>query len=66
MSDRPQTPLLDQITRPADLKSLSDAQLTQVAQELRSGNNFRRLCDWWTSGRRSGGRRADHRAARGV
>ncbi|MFV1591653.1 1-deoxy-D-xylulose-5-phosphate synthase [Phaeobacter sp. JH20_36] len=35
MSDRPQTPLLDQITRPADLKSLSDAQLTQVAQELR-------------------------------
>ncbi|APG48673.1 1-deoxy-D-xylulose-5-phosphate synthase [Phaeobacter porticola] len=35
MSDRPQTPLLDQITRPADLKSLSDAQLAQVAQELR-------------------------------
>ncbi len=36
MSDRPNTPLLDQITRPADLKQLNDAQLTQVAQELRS------------------------------
>ncbi|WP_282077235.1 1-deoxy-D-xylulose-5-phosphate synthase [Epibacterium ulvae] len=36
MSDRPHTPLLDQIARPADLKHLSDAQLTQVAQELRS------------------------------
>ncbi|MQQ08298.1 1-deoxy-D-xylulose-5-phosphate synthase [Epibacterium sp. SM1979] len=36
MSDRPNTPLLDQITRPADLKRLSDAQLTQVSQELRS------------------------------
>jgi 1-deoxy-D-xylulose-5-phosphate synthase len=35
MSERPQTPLLDQINRPADLKGLSDAQLTQVAQELR-------------------------------
>ncbi|QAX31369.1 1-deoxy-D-xylulose-5-phosphate synthase [Leisingera sp. NJS204] len=35
MSDRPKTPLLDQITRPADLKGLTDAQLVQVAQELR-------------------------------
>lgn len=35
MSERPNTPLLDQISRPADLKGLSDAQLTQVAQELR-------------------------------
>lgn len=35
MSDRPQTPLLDQISRPADLKGLTDAQLVQVAQELR-------------------------------
>lgn len=35
MSERPKTPLLDQISRPADLKGLSDAQLTQVAQELR-------------------------------
>ena len=36
MSDRPQTPLLDQVQRPADLKHLSDAQLVQVAQELRA------------------------------
>ncbi|MBY6135758.1 1-deoxy-D-xylulose-5-phosphate synthase [Nocardioides marinus] len=35
MSERPHTPLLDQISRPADLKGLTDAQLTQVAQELR-------------------------------
>ncbi|KIC18157.1 1-deoxy-D-xylulose-5-phosphate synthase [Leisingera sp. ANG-DT] len=35
MPDRPKTPLLDQITRPADLKGLTDAQLVQVAQELR-------------------------------
>ncbi|MBT8155874.1 1-deoxy-D-xylulose-5-phosphate synthase [Epibacterium ulvae] len=36
MSERPNTPLLDQINRPADLNQLSDAQLAQVAQELRS------------------------------
>ena len=36
MSDRPNTPLLDQIQKPADLKPLSDAQLRQVADELRS------------------------------
>ncbi len=36
MSDRPNTPLLDQVNRPADLKQLSDAQLTQLATELRS------------------------------
>ncbi|OUS34702.1 1-deoxy-D-xylulose-5-phosphate synthase [Rhodobacterales bacterium 56_14_T64] len=35
-TDRPNTPLLDQINRPADLKTLSDAQLAQVASELRS------------------------------
>ena len=35
MSDKPATPLLDQVTRPADLKRLSDAELTQVARELR-------------------------------
>ncbi|KIC13682.1 1-deoxy-D-xylulose-5-phosphate synthase [Leisingera sp. ANG-Vp] len=35
MSDRPHTPLLDQISRPADLKGLTDAQLVQVAHELR-------------------------------
>ncbi|KIC27789.1 1-deoxy-D-xylulose-5-phosphate synthase [Leisingera sp. ANG-M6] len=35
MPDRPKTPLLDQITRPADLKGLTDAQLVQVAHELR-------------------------------
>lgn len=35
MSDRPDTPLLDQVTSPDDLKRLSDAQLTQLAHELR-------------------------------
>ncbi|WIY26907.1 1-deoxy-D-xylulose-5-phosphate synthase [Parasedimentitalea psychrophila] len=35
-TDRPNTPLLDQINRPADLKTLSDSQLTQLASELRS------------------------------
>ncbi|MEE4188448.1 MAG: 1-deoxy-D-xylulose-5-phosphate synthase N-terminal domain-containing protein, partial [Roseobacter sp.] len=36
MTVTPQTPLLDQIRRPADLKRLSDAQLTQLAHEVRS------------------------------
>ncbi|MEP0963414.1 MAG: 1-deoxy-D-xylulose-5-phosphate synthase [Roseobacter sp.] len=36
MSDRPETPLLDQIKRPADLKTLSDGQLIQLADELRT------------------------------
>jgi len=36
MSDQPNTPLLDKVNRPADLKQFSDAQLTQVAQELRA------------------------------
>ncbi|MGJ8616393.1 MAG: 1-deoxy-D-xylulose-5-phosphate synthase [Sulfitobacter sp.] len=36
MTDTPNTPLLDQVTRPADLKGLSDAQLTQLAKEVRS------------------------------
>ncbi len=36
MPDRPKTPLLDQVRIPADLKRLSDAQLSQLAAELRS------------------------------
>ncbi|WP_095588136.1 1-deoxy-D-xylulose-5-phosphate synthase [Actibacterium ureilyticum] len=36
MSDRPDTPLLDQVSVPADLKRLSDAQLSQLADELRA------------------------------
>jgi 1-deoxy-D-xylulose-5-phosphate synthase len=36
MPDTPQTPLLDQVTRPADLKQFSDTQLTQLATELRA------------------------------
>lgn len=36
MPDRPETPLLDQVTTPADLKRLSDAQLTRLAAELRA------------------------------
>ncbi len=36
MSARPQTPLLDQVNLPEDLKRFSDAELVQIAQELRS------------------------------
>ena len=36
MTDRPKTPLLEQVMRPADLKTLSDAQLTQIAHEVRA------------------------------
>ncbi|GGX39374.1 1-deoxy-D-xylulose-5-phosphate synthase [Tateyamaria omphalii] len=36
MSDRPNTPLLDTVHRPADLKRFSDAQLRQVANEVRA------------------------------
>jgi len=36
MSDRPATPLLDRVRTPADLKHLTDAQLRQVADELRA------------------------------
>ncbi len=36
MSQPPETPLLDKVRIPADLKGLSDAQLRQVADELRT------------------------------
>jgi 1-deoxy-D-xylulose-5-phosphate synthase len=36
MPDRPHTPLLDRVDRPADLGQFSDAQLTQLASELRA------------------------------
>ena len=36
MTDRPKTPLLDKVQTPADLKRFSDAELRQVADELRS------------------------------
>ncbi|WP_158965051.1 1-deoxy-D-xylulose-5-phosphate synthase [Chachezhania sediminis] len=36
MSDRPKTPLLDLVDSPADLRRFSDAQLVQVAHELRA------------------------------
>ncbi len=36
MSDRPQTPMLDRVSLPADLKALSDRELRQVADELRT------------------------------
>ncbi len=36
MSDRPNTPLLDRVNRPSDLKQFSDTELARVAQELRS------------------------------
>ena len=36
MTGRPNTPLLDTVQRPADMNQMSDAQLTQLAQEVRS------------------------------
>ncbi|WP_323770539.1 1-deoxy-D-xylulose-5-phosphate synthase [Antarctobacter sp.] len=36
MTDRPQTPLLDRVTSPADLKQFSDTELEQLAEELRA------------------------------
>ncbi len=36
MSERPATPLLDRINVPADMKGLSDAELGQLARELRA------------------------------
>jgi 1-deoxy-D-xylulose-5-phosphate synthase len=36
MAHQPTTPLLDRVDRPADLKQFSDAQLQQVAHELRA------------------------------
>ena len=33
---RPDTPMLDRVTSPADLKALSDRQLHQLATELRA------------------------------
>ena len=35
MTNRPNTPLLDRVTVPADMKSLSDRELIQLADELR-------------------------------
>ncbi|WP_457650516.1 1-deoxy-D-xylulose-5-phosphate synthase [Profundibacter sp.] len=36
MSERPDTPMLDRVTVPADLKTLSDRELSQLADELRA------------------------------
>lgn len=36
MSDRPNTPLLDQVNVPADMKALSDTQLSALADEVRA------------------------------
>ena len=36
MSDRPATPVLDRVHAPADLKRLNDAELHQLADELRA------------------------------
>ncbi len=36
MSAKPETPLLDRVASPADLKRLSDTELTQLAAELRA------------------------------
>ena len=35
MNDRPQTPLLDQVIWPSDLRALKPEQLRQLADELR-------------------------------
>lgn len=36
LTSNPETPLLDRVETPADLKTFSDVQLTQLAQELRA------------------------------
>jgi len=36
MTDRPETPTLDRVSLPADLKGLSDADLSRLADELRA------------------------------
>ena len=36
MSDQPHTPILDRVTTPDDMKGMSDAELRQLADELRS------------------------------
>ena len=36
MSGRPHTPVLDRVSTPADMKSLSDAELHQLADDVRS------------------------------
>ncbi|SEP04598.1 1-deoxy-D-xylulose-5-phosphate synthase [Salinihabitans flavidus] len=36
MSARPETPLLDRVSRPSDLKHFADAELARLAQELRA------------------------------
>lgn len=36
MSQRPETPILDRISGPADMKSLSDSELSQLADEVRA------------------------------
>ena len=36
MTDRPDTPLLDQVNKPADLRKLKPQQLRQLADELRA------------------------------
>ena len=36
MSDQPHTPTLDRVTTPDDMKSMSDAELTKLAHELRA------------------------------
>jgi 1-deoxy-D-xylulose-5-phosphate synthase len=36
MSDRPETPLLDKVTYPADIRQLQKAELPQLADELRA------------------------------
>ncbi|SES72420.1 1-deoxy-D-xylulose-5-phosphate synthase [Paracoccus homiensis] len=36
MTDRPQTPVLDRVNLPSDLKSLTDAELKRLADELRT------------------------------
>jgi len=36
MADRPKTPMLDRVTLPSDMKALSDAELHQLADDLRA------------------------------
>ena len=51
-ANRPQTPLLDQIADPADLRQLEVAQLAELAEELRL---FLAYCVGTTGGHRGAG-----------
>ena len=66
MSARPDTPLLDRVNKPEDLKHLSDAELARLADELRAETISAVSETGGHLGAGPWGRRVDGRFARGV